>query len=115
MTRGRGVSIHRRDCPSLVELLRRLPERAIDAAWGESGERVYAAEIVVRSHDRPGLLKDISEVLSRERVNVTAVNTLSRGQLASMAFTIEVQDSLQLARLLGMVADVRGVYSATRR
>ncbi len=115
ITRGRGVSIHRRSCPSLKDLLQRLPERAIEAAWGPAGDRVYSVEIVVRSDDRPGLLKDISEVLSREHVNVTAVNTLSRGHLATMSFTVEVKDALQLARTLSTIADVPGVVAALRR
>lgn len=119
VTRGRGVSIHRRNCTSLANLLARLPERIIDAAWGApaGGEnaRVYSVDIVVRSNDRPGLLKDISEELSREHINVTAVNTLSRGHLASMAFTVEVKDTTQLARTLGMIAEVPGVISAVRR
>jgi GTP pyrophosphokinase len=115
ITRGRGVSIHRRNCPSLKDLLQRLPERAIEAAWGPAGDRVYSVEIMVRSHDRPGLLKDISEVLSREHINVTAVNTLSRGHLATMAFTVEVKDTVQLARTLSTIAEVPGVASALRR
>ena len=119
VTRGRGVSIHRRNCPGLANLVARLPERIIDAAWGASAggdnARVYSVDIVVRSNDRPGLLKDISEELSREHINVTAVNTLSRGQLASMAFTVEVKDTAQLARTLGMIAEVPGVISAVRR
>jgi len=115
VTRGRGVSIHRRNCASLANLVARLPERIIDAAWGASGDRVYSVDIVVRSNDRPGLLKDISEALSREHINVTAVNTLSRGHLASMSFTVEVKDTAQLARTLGMIAEVPGVISALRR
>jgi GTP pyrophosphokinase len=69
----------------------------------------------VRSNDRPGLLKDISEVLSREQINVTAVNTLSRQQLASMSFTLEVKGAVQLGRALGLIAEVPGVISAVRR
>jgi GTP pyrophosphokinase len=115
VTRGRGVSIHRRSCPSLKNLLSRLPERAIDAEWGAGAERVYSVDILVRSSDRPGLLKDISEVLSRDHVNVTAVNTLTRRELAAMSFTLEVKDTGQLARTLAQIGDVPGVISATRR
>lgn len=122
VTRGRGVSIHRAGCPSLVQLLARMPERAIASEWGpqdESGRgmagRLYSVDILVRSNDRPGLLKDLSEVLSREQINVTAVNTLSRQQLASMSFTLEVKGVGQLGRALGLIAEVPGVISASRR
>jgi GTP pyrophosphokinase len=76
---------------------------------------VFAVDIVVEAMDRQGLLRDISEVFSRERINVTAVNTLSRNLQARMAFTLEVQSLRQLAQALGLVKDVPGVFSATRR
>ena len=123
VTRGRGVSIHRSNCPGLGDLIRRMPERVITAQWGVAqegaqaapGARVYAVDIIVLSNDRTGLLKDISEMLSREQINVTAVNTLSRQQLATMAFTLEVRDTAQLARTLGLIAGIHGVVSARRR
>jgi len=118
VTRGRGVSIHRATCRSLAQLLARMPERAIASEWGDSGgmaDRLYSVDILVRANDRPGLLKDISEVLSREQINVTAVNTLSRQQLASMSFTLEVKGVGQLGRALGLIAEVPGVISASRR
>jgi GTP pyrophosphokinase len=117
VTRGRGVSIHRAGCPSLAQLLARMPERAISSEWGNTdgmADRLYAVDILVRSNDRPGLLKDISEVLSREQINVTAVNTLSRQQLASMSFTLEVKGVGPLGRALGLIAEVPGVISALR-
>ena len=65
--------------------------------------------------DRQGLLRDISEVFSREKINVTAVNTLTKNMQARMSFTLEVQSVTQLKRALALVKDVRGVMSATRR
>ncbi len=123
VTRGRGVSIHRSSCPSLAALLARQPERAITSTWGDAPtatqgggrERLYSVDIVVQSGDRTGLLKDISEVLARERINVTSVNTLSRQQLATMLFTIEVRDLAQLRQTLGLIAAIPGVQSASRR
>jgi len=117
VTRGRGVSVHRSNCRSLAYLLQRQPERALTATWGRAGggDRVHPADIVVRASDRPGLLKDISEVLARERINVTGVSTLSRQQLATLAFTIEVRDLPQLRQTLDQVAGIAGVLSAERR
>ncbi len=93
----------------------REPERLIEANWGEPREEVFPVDIVVEAMDRQGLLRDISEIMSRERINVTAVNTLSRNLQAKMSFTLEVQSVGQLKRALQLVSDVRGVLGATRR
>jgi GTP pyrophosphokinase len=114
VTRGRGVSIHRRDCPSLAALLAKNPERALDSDWGQA-TGVFPVDIFVQAHDRQGLLRDISEVLSRDRINVIGVNTLSRRGIANMQFTAEVTDAAQLARALAGVREVSGVFSAVRR
>ena len=76
---------------------------------------MFPVDIVVEAMDRQGLLRDISEVLSREKINVTAVNTLTRNMQARMAFTLEVQSLEQLKRALALVQDVPGVLSASRR
>ena len=115
VTRGRGVSIHRATCKSLAALLRAHPERTIEAHWGEQGAGIFAVDVIVQAHDRQGLLRDISEVFSRQRINVTAVNTASRQHVATMAFTVEVAGVDQLARTLAEIRDVPGVFSAGRR
>jgi GTP pyrophosphokinase len=93
----------------------RHPERAIEAEWGARAGGVYSADIHVEAHDRQGLLRDVSDVLSRERINVTAVNTQSRQHVAQMAFTVEVTDLDQLHRTLQLIREVRGVITARRR
>jgi GTP pyrophosphokinase len=115
VTRGRGISVHRRDCTSLGQLLARQPERMIDAQWGAGGSGVYPADLAVQAHDRQGLLRDVSEVLSKERINVTAVKTLTRHHVASMSFTVEVTDLGHLRRALAQIEEVAGVISARRR
>ncbi len=115
VTRGRGVSIHRRNCPSLAVLAARHPERMLDAAWGSSGEGAYPVDILVRATDRQALLRDISEVLARERLNVVAANTLSRGGTATLLFTVEVANLDDMRRALPLIAAVPGVVSAVRR
>jgi GTP pyrophosphokinase len=115
VTRGRGISVHRRDCKSMAQLLAREPERAIEAQWGAGTSGVFSVDIAVQAHDRQGLLRDVSEVLSRERINVTAVNTLTRQHVANMAFTIEVADLAHLRRALVQIEEVGGVISARRR
>ena len=115
ITRGKGITIHRASCPNLARIRAREPERLIEANWGERREEVFPVDIVVESSDRQGLLRDISEVFSREKINVTAVNTLTRQHLARMNFTIEVGGVEQLRRALALVRDVPGVLAAGRR
>jgi len=115
VTRGRGVSIHRKDCASLAELQARFPERMITAGWGVQEGRVFPLDIVVRANDRQGLLHDVSELLSREQINVTAANTHSRGGVATMSFTVEVDGLPRLTRTLALIAEVDGVFQAVRR
>jgi len=115
VTRGRGVSVHRASCKSLGELLARHPERAIETAWGERAAAAFPVDVTVQAHDRQGLLRDISEVFSREGINVTAVNTLSRQGTATMQFTVEVGDVGHLERALAQIGEVKGVTAARRR
>lgn len=115
ITRGRGVSIHRADCHSMAALAQRHPERVIEVSWGETGDTLYPVDITVSAHDRAGLLRDLSEVFSRLRLNVVGVNTLSRRSLARMTFTLEIRDAQQLARALAAIGEVPGVVGAERR
>jgi GTP pyrophosphokinase len=115
VTKGRGVSIHRRECTSLAHMVKRFPERLIAAGWGDRADRAYPVDIVVRGNDRQGLLRDVSEALVRQKTNVIAAKTQTHNDIASMHFTIEVQDLDQLQRALSAIEDVRGVLSSARR
>ncbi len=115
VTRGRGVSIHRVECASFRNIAKRNPERIIAAEWGRAPDAVYAIDLEIEAHDRQGLLRDISELLSRERINVTAVKSSSRKDgTARMRFTVEVAGTSALQRVMTLLAEVRGVYSAKR-
>ena len=115
VTRGRGISIHRASCPSAARLRARQPERIIAADWGKQSSSVFPVDVVVQAEDRHGLLRDVSEMLSREKINVTAANTQSRQSLATMHFTLDIADVAQLQRVLAKVREVAGVQSAARR
>jgi GTP pyrophosphokinase len=112
VSRGRGVTIHRRGC---VNLPRLSAERLMDAEWGHSPLASYPVDIVVEAGDRTGLLRDITEILSREHINVTATNTASRSASARMSLTVEIPDLGQLERVLAMIRAVPGVERAARR
>jgi GTP pyrophosphokinase len=115
VTRGKGVTIHRASCTTVARLRAREPERLITAEWGAPRDEVFPVDIVLEAADRQGLLRDVTEVFSRERINVTAANTLTRDMRSRMAFTLEVKSLAALQRALALVRDVRGVVSATRR
>jgi GTP pyrophosphokinase len=113
VTRGRGVSVHREECASLKRLAERQPERLIDAQWGK-GEGSYSVEMSATAADRRGLLRDIGDALSREKINVTAVRTQSRDELAFMRFSFEVSDLAQLKRAFALVRGLKGVIRVAR-
>ncbi|WP_244503958.1 bifunctional (p)ppGpp synthetase/guanosine-3',5'-bis(diphosphate) 3'-pyrophosphohydrolase [Variovorax sp. CF079] len=118
VTRGHGVSIHRADCSSFRMMAMRDAERVIDVEWGEQkadAGSVYAVDVAVEAADRQGLLRDISDVFARERMNVIGVQTQSVKGTAWMTFTIEIADAARLAQVLNVVAAVAGVRSARRR
>jgi GTP pyrophosphokinase len=117
VTRGKGVSIHRRDCSNFRELAARSPERVIQVQWGaaRSDGAVYPVDVAVEAADRQGLLRDISELFAKEKMNVIGVQTQSVKGTAWMTFTVEIADSARLNKVLGLVAEVRGVRWAKRR
>jgi GTP pyrophosphokinase len=115
VTRGKGVTIHRVSCPNVTRMRATQPERLITADWGAPRDEVFPVDIVVEAMDRQGLLRDISEILSREKINVTAANTLTRNMHTRMAFTVEVQSLAVLKRALALISDVSGVTGASRR
>jgi GTP pyrophosphokinase len=118
ITRGRGVTIHRRDCGNV----RRLPEedraRLLDVRWAEelTEDSAFPVDLVVLAADRKGLLRDISSILSDEDVDVLGVNTVSdrRTDRAAMRFTVEVKDMGQLEQVLGKLRQMPDVLDVRR-
>ncbi len=123
VTRGKGISIHRVECVNFRNMAARNPERVISTEWGEGWSEqagakagtVYPVDLMVDAGDRQGLLRDISDILSREKINVTAVKTQSRGGVAHMGFTVELSGTAALQKALSLLSEVPGVISAERR
>jgi GTP pyrophosphokinase len=118
VTRGKGVSIHRQDCSNFRELAARHGERVIEVRWGENkgaNASVYPVDVAVEAFDRQGLLRDISEVFAKEKMNVIGVQTQSVKGTAWMTFTVEIGDAVSLSKVLGTVRGVKGVRAARRR
>jgi len=119
VTRGKGVAIHRRDCSNFRHLVQKNPDRVIEVQWGQGHEGVYPLDVLIEAGDRQGLLRDISEVFAKEKMNVTGVNTQTvkdgRGGTAWMTFTVEAPDAARLAQTLVHIARVPGVRHARRK
>ena len=90
------------------------PERVVETGWGGESSGVFAVDIVVDATDRQGLLRDVSEVLTKEKINVIAVSTQSRQGAAHMRFTGDVKDLSQLTHTLAALHGVAGVVAARR-
>ena len=126
VTKGKGVSVHRSDCSNFRNMASGSPDRVIDVEWNAPKNvdgAAYPVDVSIEASDRQGLLRDISEVFTKEKMNVIGVQTQSvkdktgnkGGGTAWMTFTVEVAQSGRLKQVLAVVAGVAGVTSARRR
>jgi len=124
VTQGRGVSIHRRTCKTFRGLLGRAPERVIQTAWtssavksssGEEQKRVFPADLVVTGLDRPELMRELFEILTRQGVHVIDLRKSGKKGLAQILLTIEVKDSEALRLVQNSLEEVKGVTQVRRR
>ena len=116
ITHGRGVTIHRQDCATGLQLSGREPERTIQVSWGPVPQQTYPVDILIRAYDRSGLLRDVSQVLLNEKINVLEVSTRSNkdDNTASMLLTIEITGLDRLGRLLGRISQLPNIIEARR-
>lgn len=117
ITLGRGVSIHRQDCSNVLQLQNDEPERIIQVSWGEAPRNVYSVDIMVEAFDRHGLLRDITALLDSDRINVSAMQTLSdrRKNTVDMVFSVEISNFAELSRVLARLNQLPNVASARRK
>jgi GTP pyrophosphokinase len=115
LTRDHGVTIHRKACTFIARLPEDRRDRVLNAQWGNSQSVRSDVDIEVEAHDRQGLLRDISDLFAREKINAIKANTMSRNHLALMQFSIEISDLEQLNRLLALIQHVPNVIAARRR
>ncbi len=116
LTKGRGVSIHRRSCASLQRLVSAHPERELPVNWGQAASSRYEVSVQIRAFDRKWLLKDVTNVIAQAEVNILGISSQadeSRG-LADIRLTLKVGDFEQLSQLLGRLDAVPGVQDARR-
>jgi GTP pyrophosphokinase len=115
VTVGKGVAIHREDCDNIVQLPPHRQSRLIDVAWGVEPE-AFPVELEVKALDRKGLLKDITQILAQERINIVRTHSETNGddQTVVMRITAEVSDLGQLSSVLDKIGQVHNVFSARR-
>jgi GTP pyrophosphokinase len=124
VTQGRGVSIHRRACKTFRGLLERAPERVIQTAWNDSGvetaagndpKRVFPADLAVTGLDRPELMRELFEILTRQGVHVIDLRKSAKRGLAQILLTVEIKDSEALRLVQNALEEVKGVTQVRRR
>lgn len=117
ITRGRGVTIHRRDCPNLLRLAAQEHERLLQVDWGGAAGAVYPVDIEILAFDRAGLLRDITSVLANEKINVIGVNTYTdkKDYAAHMRLTLEIRDIGELSRVLSRIGQLSNVIQIRRK
>jgi len=115
ITLSRGVSVHNRGCPEYTRLVERDPERKIDAAWEVQSGRYQPVDIHVEAYDRRGLLRDLTQIIDKENVNIRQVQTLSNDDnIAFLKFHIEVSGLAHLSKLLAKLEQQHGILHARR-
>ncbi len=116
ITLGRGVTIHRSDCPNMLRLDPDRRRRLIDVRWTASDTKTYPVDVQVNAYDRQGLLRDVTTVLASEGVNVISLDTrtASRDQTAEIKMTVEVSDLSHLSRILDRITQLPNVIDARR-
>ncbi len=118
ITRGRGITIHRKDCPNVLRYINQSPERLIDVEWSNKGtEQVYPVDVQIKAFDRQGLLRDVAALLSNEKVNIIAVNTLSerKSHTVNMLLTLEINDLSSLSKILFKISSLPNVLEVRRK
>lgn len=114
ITRGRGITVHRVDCPNVVSNPE--PERFIEVAWSTVDEKhCYSVPVEVIAYDREGLMRDISVAIADERINMSTVNVSTRHDIATFQLTMELQDIQQLTRVLTRLECIPSVVEARRK
>jgi GTP pyrophosphokinase len=124
VTQGRGVSIHRRSCKTFRGLLERAPERVIQTAWNaeniteegkDHAKRVFPADLAVSALDRPELMREIFEVLTRQGVHVIDLRKSAKKGVAQILLTVEIKDSEALRLVQNNLEELKGVTQVRRR
>ena len=116
ITKGRGVSIHRKDCINLISLIKHDPEKVVEVSWGEKeAKSSYIAEIKIKTDDSVGLISDVSKTISDCGLNIVALNANSQSaNKAIMTVKVEIKSIDQLKELMKKIRKIKGVTEVFR-
>jgi GTP pyrophosphokinase len=113
VTRGRGVAVHSTSCPNVQNLLYEV-ERRIDVEWGGATESAYPVTLLIRAQDRPGMLADITTVISDAGSNIRTLGSHPDNLHARIDLTLEISDRRQLERIIANIRKISGVFGVER-
>ena len=114
VTRGKGVTVHRLDCPNVKNLANINANRMIDVSWGSADDAIYPVEILIVARNSDMLLKEISEVFYKESQRVIGMSTMTVRDDVHMKFSIEIRSSADMERSLAALREIKGVLNARR-
>ena len=113
ITRGRGVTVHRADCPNVINASER--ERLINVSWGAPSEQRYQVPVVIAAYNREGLLRDIAAAVADGHMSMTNISTSTKDNVITFHVTMEIADLTQLGRVLHKIQQIPNVIEARRR
>lgn len=117
ITRGRGVSIHRKDCPNVKNNIIDGDARLIDVYWYKNVSKTvsYLAEVALKAHDRPGLIVEITNAIGESRIPLRAINArTAKDSSVSMHMTLEINNAEQLDRIIAKMGRIKDVFDVSR-
>ncbi|QRN05119.1 GTP diphosphokinase [Legionella sp. MW5194] len=117
ITIGRGVSVHRQDCPNILHATEKQKQRFLQVSWGSATRDHYVVDVLIKAFDRPGLLRDVTSLLSNEKAHVYALqtNTNKQDNSAYITLTVEIDGLNSLSRLLTRLEQIPNVLEARRQ
>ncbi|MDX1838283.1 GTP diphosphokinase [Legionella taurinensis] len=117
ITIGRGVSVHRQDCPNILHATEKQKQRFLQVSWGSATRDHYVVDVLIKAFDRPGLLRDVTSLLSNEKAHVYALQTNANKQdnSAYITLTVEIDGLNSLSRLLTRLEQIPNVLEARRQ
>ncbi len=113
ITRGRGATIHRRDCPNILRMIDKDRERIVKVTWGEP-QKTFPVSMEIKAYDRQGLMWDVYNILNTEGINITANNQKVAHNIVTINMTLEVRDISQLSMILTRIENLPNVLDAHR-
>jgi GTP pyrophosphokinase len=111
ITRGRGATIHRQDCPNILRIKDK--ERLIQVSWGQA-KQTYPVAVEIKAYDREGLVRDVSTLVSNEGISMSSINVTTKNSLAIFDLVMGISDIEQLSRVLNRLEALPNVLEARR-